>query len=453
MTEGATRKLVTAVVTIAERRRLRVSWALEPATDRPVARHDVSIGIDGQYLALPHDGPDPGFEYPHRVLAQSVPVELALRVVTHHADGGPSTTGEGRFTVPPLHHLPATTAWEVGEPRVVVDDATRRDAGLTWWVDGCIGFARLDGTVHGFADNGPHVAHWTVAPDRFLAEVVDPAVVIAGAGGAYAAGGPVLVDPATGALLLVYHGEEHPHGDPADFWSYVGLAVSRDRGATFTDLGRIVTPEMPLDRHRASSLVEVGGAPLVIVGGDVHLYYRDARPSGRWLNMCVARVGLAELFAAAAVDRVAPWVKYHEGRWTEAGLGGAGTDLFPDSPVPRWFDVIHLVDHDRFVMVHSDGLSRSWTTVVRTSTDGLTWSAPERLLPATTDAELLYLTLSSPDLGARREVRGDRVDLYRTRCPGTGAHRWDDASIERLSLRYLGADDPAAGGRSGGRQG
>ena len=99
-----------------------------------------------------------------------------------------------------------------------------------------------------------------------------------------------------------------------------------------------------------------------------------------------------------------------------------------------------MVDHDMYVMVQSDGFVGEWTYLIRTSTDGVSWSDPEQLTEPATGVELLYLTLSSPDLRAPGIVHGDIVHLYRMRSLSY-FDRWAEAVLERIPLTL--GDTPA----------
>lgn len=95
-------------------------------------------------------------------------------------------------------------------------------------------------------------------------------------------------------------------------------------------------------------------------------------------------------------------------------------------------------DRNELVMVLSDGFTSTWTYLLTTSTDGLSWSAPRRLGQPDVGGEQLYLTLSSPDRASQRVVDGDTIDLYRIRSATSGASRWDDAVLERVPLTRRG---------------
>lgn len=437
-----------------ERDVIRVAWALDggvaerwgadPAAE--VAGYDVWVCLEDLCIPWNTDGAlwrRSYLDVPTGIVAQSVSIALRLQVVVEWSDSTRSEAISEPFVVPPMYELPASADWSVGPAEVLVDNTTRRRHGLDYWPDGSIGFATVDGTTYGFASNGPRCSRWRIDEDRFLGELLQVAEPIReiDATLGYASGNSVWVDPTSGALLLFFHEEIHPDGDELRFWGAIGLAVSRDEGASFTSLGRILCPNITADDPRRVALTEVGGAPYMVRDGAFHLYFKETLESGRALNMSVARAGVDEVVAAALDGRVVPWSKFRDGRWDQPGLGGAASDLFPDAPTTRWFDLVHLVDHDRYLMVCSDGMADEWSTTVRTSVDGLTWSAPARVGDTEHGSELLYLSLAATDLRDPRSARGDEVHLYRTRSTTGGTHRWDDAVVERRVLRYT--PDPA----------
>ena len=145
------------------------------------------------------------------------------------------------------------------------------------------------------------------------------------------------------------------------------------------------------------------------------------------------------MVSAARTGDVTAWTKRRSG-WGQAGIGGEAWSLFSDGPPPRWFDVVEMADQGRYLMVYSDGFGGSWTYLVRTSTNGLTWSAPTRIDVPTGGDEALYLSLSSPDLASQRRVVGDTVWLFRTRTAMRGWDRWlGEIGIDRIALTATGS--------------
>lgn len=415
-------------------------WGAPPGA--AVAGYDLWVCLDDQ--CIPWKGRDRLWEkdrlrLPWDIVGQSVEVALELRVVVEWIDGTRSEPLSAPFVVPPRFVLATTANWEVGDAVVVVDDEERGNAGLTYWPDGGIGFATLGGRTYGFASNGPRVARWRVDEGAFLGAVLDASEPIVGVGDDvdYASGSSVYVDPASSAVLLFFHEEVHPGGDELRFWSAIGLAVSRDGGRTFTSRGRIIAPNIHVDDPRRVALTEVGGAPFVIHDGSFHIYFRETLESGEALNLSVARAPVDATIASALDGSTLEWHKFRDGKWDEPGVGGAGSELLPGSPTPRWFDVVHLTSHGRYVLVFSDGMAEEWGYGITTSTDALTWSPPERLGSVERGGERLYLSLAGADLHEGKAVSGDELHLYRTRSSRGGSGRWLDAVVERRTLRLV----------------
>jgi hypothetical protein len=425
-----------------ERGLLRIGWRLDGSR---AARYQPFVGVEGFWLRQP-DTSDPWVDFPWSYVSASVPVELELRVVAHLEDGTTSAPVDAPLLVPPRWDPPTSQQWVVGQTELVVSHEARRDAGLNAWVDGCMGFAEIGGEVYGFAANGAFgedpsgVARWRIGGDHFLTEGSATSARIEGETAPYVGGGPVFVGP-DGELLLLYHAEvwlpddRHPEGNPMRFWSFIGMATSPDDGLTWRSLGRIIEPELGVDAEVRPFLTEVCGAPYIVRDGHMYVYFRDTRGDASAVTLSVARAPVADVVAAAHRGAAPVFTKWHDGGWTEPALGGRSTDLVPGSPEPRWFDVIELVDHGLYVMVQTDGVSRHWTDLVRTSADGLTWSPAERLPGPVISGERLYVTLASPSLVPQRQVRGDAFDVYHVRSERGISGRWDEAVVERTRVQ------------------
>lgn len=418
--------------------RLQVTWRARDV-EGPVEAWDVALGWGTWRMPWPTPGGEPAISVPWRLLAAPVDCRVLLEVTAHLGDGtvvGPRTA---TLTIPPWDEPPPSTDWGLGPPEVVVDDATRVAAGRRFWPDGTLGFASTGDGVLAWAPDGrlaltpagdpsPGAPADVLRGPESVAGLREPAD--------YAAGGPV-IDVGDGVLAMVWHGEVHVGGDPDDFWGFLGLARSTDGGETFHDLGRIVTPHMDATSPRRRIHAEVGGGPCAVADdGHLHVYYRDTIDTGRSApatNLSVARCPLDEVRAAVHAGRTPTFTKRHEGVWSQPGIGGRADDLLPGASVPRWFG---LVRHDQagWLLVTSGGLAVDWRYVVRTSADGLTWAEGEALGPPWRDEEVLYLTLTGTDLSDPGRADGD-VWLWRTRCAGSATDRWEDARLERLTLR------------------
>lgn len=390
--------------------------------------------------------------------------------------------GDGSWTEPQSRELllpaivPRATDWVVGPPETLVIDPGPNH-GLPMWVDGTMGFAGLDSGVRAFGANGPSIASWDVGTEDFIGEVNATALEIDGQDGDYAAGGPVYVhrgdpdDPDDDRLIMIYHGEDHRQMavDPVRWWGYLGMAISDDEGESFVDAGKIVAPEIPITQTLEWGVEVGGGAFTIVEDGGVpyfYVYFRDTRPDMRNVRLAVARAPVASVIAAAVACRpvepatcvAPPFVKYDGEGWGEPAVfedgtsGGSGADLLAPSsylPTPIWFDVVELASRGVYVMVFSwmvpsdvpvrqavDG----WSYALSTSTDGVDWSRPVRLIDTDLTHEMIYLTMTASDLTSARSAVGDDLFIFRTRTqfaePGPPGRWAGEVALERLALTY-----------------
>jgi hypothetical protein len=331
--------------------------------------------------------------------------------------------------------------FDVADPVVVATADQRRALGLDHWVDGTMGFHRAGGRRMAIAPNGPRLARHDLTTGGLLTGLVDPHQTIMGlpADVAHASGGPLHHDEGSGQLLLVYHGETFRNDDHRDFFSFIGMAVSDDDGATFEDLGRVITSDLVEDDPHRPGPVEIGSGGFVVRDGWFHLYFHDRNARYVRRDLCVARARLSDVLAAAQTRRAPVFAKLHDGAFREPGLGGRASELLPGlRHRVCWLDVAFLEPHDSFMLVYSTiedvrcGQAM-WNLAVALSPDGVQWGRPELLAQDAVAAETLYVTIDSGG-SCQRTVTGDRFDIYRVRS--TSKYRWDDAALERLTVSY-----------------
>ena len=349
--------------------------------------------------------------------------------------GGVASTGRSGA-------LSGEVRFEASEPQTLVGRNERRTAGLEFWVDGTMGFHRPgDGRTLVVAPNGPALARHDLSGGGFISGLIEPRQTIQGLPPEvdHASGGPLHHDPDSGLLLLVYHGETFRDGDPRDYWSFLGLAVSEDEGDTFRDLGRIVSSWLDEHDEGRPRPVDVGPGGFVVRDGWFYVYFQDRGILHSRRDLSVARAPVAEVLAAARERRTPEFRKYFDGRWDEPGLGGRSDELLPD--VERrvlWFDVALVDGLDAAILVYSavqevtDGVAM-WNHGVTLSRDGVCWDDPRWLHDEPLPAEVLYVTVDSGG-PSQRHIHGDRFDLYRVRS--SGADRWHDAQLERVTVRW-----------------
>jgi hypothetical protein len=322
---------------------------------------------------------------------------------------------------------------------VIADAHERRARGLDFWVDGTMGFHRVEGRTLVLAPNGPALSRFCVDDATLLDGLVasQEGILDLPPGVEHASGGPLVVDPTSGRIVLVYHGETFHEGDPSDFYSFLGMASAEGPGAPFRDLGRIITSDVADDDPTRQRPVELGPGGCLLRDGWLLVYFLDRHRWGVRRHLSVARARIEDVFDAAAQGRPPVFQTYDGRGWGEPGLGGRAVDLLASTPFPvMWFDVAWLAQVDAAVCVFStvnwEVSSWRWTHAVTTSVDGLRWSTPRLLYPTPLDGEALYVSIDSAG-SSPRTVDGDTFDLYRVRA--TATFRWDDAVVERLSVR------------------
>jgi len=256
----------------------------------------------------------------------------------------------------------------------------------------------------------------------------------------YMGGGPVYqASPGiTGAgnLLVVYHAEL-----PNDaLYAALGLAESLDNGLHWTDLGEIIR----LNQAYAVGLdgFEIGDGPLTISpdGKYFYLYFPDWIANGTLhtstaaglsttTNVSVARAPIGSVLDAAFGSphpHVVPFEKFYEGNWNlQPAIGGASTDLNPQSAYQGYLDIHFNSAIQRYVMI----ISNDTTFAYAESTDALNWTLPQSL--GTFGPIAAYPT--AVGLGDDPHILGKSYYVYFTHLPtdGTG---WTNGSLRRLTV-------------------
>ncbi len=172
----------------------------------------------------------------------------------------------------------------------------------------------------------------------------------------YAGGGPVLaVTSAAGAagILHIYHGEVH--GGTCNTtghctYASLGMAISKDGGATFSKLGEVVQPFLTRSAILGSNQnLDIGGGTLVVADGNgqhianletadplntyLYVFYSDRDPAAATGSACnqtpclaVARAPLATVIADAFSGNTSAFPslfkKFYNGAFTEPATSG-----------------------------------------------------------------------------------------------------------------------------------
>lgn len=202
-------------------------------------------------------------------------------------------------------------------------------------------------------------------------------------------------DPDTGTLFAWYH-QEH--------WGLcagsrlavpqIGAAISYDGGASFQDLGPVLTSGDPYSCGAQNGYFAggVGDLTVVLDRGKNYFYFLFSNYAGpvESQGVAIARMAFANRYNPAAMVS-----KYYDGGWNEPGLGGRVTPIFPAKV--SWM----AADTDAFwgPSVHWNTYLQKWVVLLNHSccttgfpqegiyasfgdhlSDPASWTAPKRIL-------------------------------------------------------------------------
>jgi hypothetical protein len=320
----------------------------------------------------------------------------------------------------------------------LVTYAERTAVDFDYWADGLIGI-KWDGTkLVGFAANSVDPAVWEIDPtgdfldtaidaNYSITDIIDPNTN-------YAAGGPILDLDGMDSIMF-YHGEE---SNGSYYYSHLGIAAFRS--GVLEDCGKIITPGIP--KASATWNAEMGGAPYVISGEYIYVFFADLLPGMNYILQSVARCKLSDLKTAINAGNTVPeFQKWYNGSWSQPGIGGLSSEIWANpSDFIRWADVIYLEAFDTYMGVYSFNDS-GWNFGIRFSKNLTDWTDEQILLDTpNTTAEMIYVSLSAPLVASadfdQRVVPGGTVDLYYTSSVAayTGGDRWSDATLSKRTI-------------------
>jgi hypothetical protein len=257
----------------------------------------------------------------------------------------------------------------------------------------------------------------------------------------YVGGGPVYRvpegEPGAGNLLIIYHAERNAN----PFWSWLGLAKSSDEGITWQDLGLIIGGPQP---YTAEGALDIGDGNLVAVTDrdTRQKYFYIFFPMHCWINstdfcsgftyLSVARAPYEKLLTTAFLSDSSVrgmFHKYYDGTWTQPGIVGLASELFPAVTGETDGDpqVVWSAYLQRFVAI----MDNSQYIAYGESTDGLHWP-PMQILLGTNPETPVYAYANAVGLGDDPGVLGATFYSYYTEWPS--GQSWNPASINRLTV-------------------
>ncbi len=327
----------------------------------------------------------------------------------------------------------AFTSVTAGPIENVVTHVQRQAAGLDFWPDETVKAMLLpDSTYLFFAPNGggngcpgppdrPTKTLGTLSePLRFGAIRCLTTVAISDSH-YYEGVGSIYRDSATGMLLRFYHIEQW-YGAPGPVYSKLLVAKSINNGDSWTNLGDIITPNLPFTAMNHPDEVLTGSGHVLIVGEYFYCYFLDYLESNPFDSprMSVARAKIADVIGAAHQNTVSPWMKYYRGTWTEPGIGGLSTSL----GAQQTFSGISYNTYLRtnIMLLFTENPTVLW---LRTSDDGINWSEKQEVAsyPAGT---LTAFYLSIIGLGDNPSWVSDQRFYAYFLYAGPGSAGWDD---------------------------
>jgi len=402
----------------------------------PVADYQIEL-FNGSDWFVWNDGvsAESSFNLDRSILKNTIGLNFPIRITTIFADTSTSTAVTATPYLGPYYGQ--STQFTVGTPEEVNSEAERSAVGLDYWVDGNIGFFEREGEIYSVSANGPDTALVRKDDSSLLGSVIDANITVQNQEQAndHISGGPVYYDKANDRLYMFYHGEFHPGGDPALFYSYIGMAYSDDGGQTFEDMGQIITPDIAYGDPDRDDATEIGGGALVVKDNRMYVYFKEREDDNTHVKLSVASAELDDVLTAGALGNNTTWNKWDGDGYDAPAIGGTGAEILADYPDSYWMDAAYIQSLNKFVLVYSNGLNDQWTHMISTSDDGVNWSEPERLFGETTD-EIRYISISSSDFTNQRNITGDSFYVYYTRSEIGGGSRWDDAWGERYLVTF-----------------
>lgn len=168
----------------------------------------------------------------------------------------------------------------------------------------------------------------------------------------------------------------------------IGLCYSNNLGDSWTFCGDIIgvnnTTTQKLPNGDLNPYVNIGGAPNLIVGDYIYVYFNECRMSTLEQYPSVARAKLNDVIQAARNSTATSWKKYNSSSnsFNQNGITGLGSpvinerglDVHSDAAYCRHLKQYMLLAHDNF----NSGL------FLYRSTDGISWSHKQKVASDTT---------------------------------------------------------------------
>ena len=336
--------------------------------------------------------------------------------------------------------------FHIEERESVVMPWMRNRIDARWWPDGNMAaIPQEDGRFIFFAANSARTFATTgplynPAANHRLTRMINRPPEID-----YLAGGPVYT-VSDDLWIMLYHAEIYKNRNPQVFNSSLGIKITTNQGASFTDLGIVISSETCFDEWLGEDdfIVEMAGAPFIVHNEYMYVYFRDTLwDRSGILSLGVARAGMDEILAAIYEERTPVFYKFFEGEWNQPGLGGRASELDAsrlagDNNTMAWMDVTYNEYLDMFIMVaalYRVGRGTDTHLYAAVSEDGINWT--RFYLIAEAEGEHFYPSIIGENGNALRTV-GRYFYIYYTHSIIGAFGRWGDAVLMRSRVTVSG---------------
>jgi len=227
-------------------------------------------------------------------------------------------------------------------------------------------------------------------------------------------------------------------GSPS--WFAVGLAYSSDLGDTWKYLGDVIRPQR---QNAGVQTGNVGGAPYLIVGPYVHIYFNEWPIGGGQYDYWAgtARALFSDVLTAAANGTVVPFKKYSNGAWTEDGLTGLGSDIitFDNKEHDTCNDAAYNTALGQYMLlIDTQGGAESYMYL---STDGVNWNNRVTLEVAASGSGLFYASIVDLNGASDHHTVGSNFVIF---YPHKNVFNYDDDQLYRVQATVGAPSTPGA---------
>ncbi|NLG19567.1 MAG: hypothetical protein GX556_19785 [Fibrobacter sp.] len=163
----------------------------------------------------------------------------------------------------------------------------------------------------------------------------------------------------------------------------IGLCYSNNSGDSWIFCGDIIGVNDPsinkLPNGELDGELNIGGAPNLIIGDYIYVYFNEKSPSTAENYPSVARAKLQEVIESARNSTVTTWQKFNQASnsFDQDGLTGLGSRIINGSGLDAHTDAAYCRDLKKYLLLIRDNINTG--LFMYRSTDGVTWSDKQRI--------------------------------------------------------------------------